>query len=97
MSADDVYTRQRRLPEVGDQGQARLARAELVVRGTDGAIIETEFLHRAGVERVTILPRSEAEPFVHEHAFRFFASRRIGAGAWRALAKIRRELGLEPA
>jgi hypothetical protein len=94
-SEDDLYTRQRRLPEVGAAGQERLAAARLEVRGSDGAIIEAEYLHRAGVERLAILPGAQPEPFVHEGAFRFFASRRVAAGAWRALRKIRRELGME--
>jgi hypothetical protein len=90
----DRTCRQRRLPEIGERGQATIAQAELVVSGNDGAIIESEYLHRAGAERVTILPHAEPEPFAHEHAFRFVASRRIGAGAWRALAKLRRVLGV---
>jgi hypothetical protein len=90
----DPYSRQRCLPEVGDAGQARLAQNALVVRGTDGAIIEAEYLHRAGVERVEILSYAEPVPFAHERHFRFFASRRIGAGSWRALGQIRRVLGL---
>jgi hypothetical protein len=91
---DDRYCRQRKLPEVGERGQAAIAGAELELRGDDGAIIESEYLHRAGAERVTILPGMEPDPFVHEGHFRFVASRRIGAGAWRALAKLRRTLGV---
>jgi len=94
-SESDRYSRQRSLSEVGDAGQLRISRAVLEVRGDDGAIIEAEYLHRAGVERLTILPRAEEEPFVHETHFQFFASRRVAAGAWRALRKLRRELGLE--
>ena len=90
----DPHSRQRCLPEVGDEGQHRLAEASLVVRGTDGAIIESEYLHRAGVDRVDILSYAAPAPFEHEAHFRFFASRRIGAGAWRALGQIRRVLGV---
>ena len=98
MSDDgDRYSRQRRLPEVGEAGQARIAAAAPRVHGRDGAIIETEYLYRAGVERLAIAPQLEPEPFVHEQHFRFFASRRIGAGAWRALRKIRRALAAEEA
>jgi hypothetical protein len=92
---DDRYCRQRRLPEVGDAGQARISAALAQVRGRDGAIIESEYLYRAGVERLQILPNLTPEPFIHERHFRFFASRRIGAGAWRALGKLRRALASE--
>lgn len=95
MFEPDLYDRQRRLPEVGDVGQARLREAVVSVRGSDAAIIETEYLHRAGVERLSITPGLEPEPFRHEAFFRFYAPRRIGAGAWRALSKMRRVLGLE--
>jgi hypothetical protein len=89
IDGSDRYSRQRRLPEVGDAGQARIAAAVVDVRGRDGAIIETEYLYRAGVERLSISPNLEPEPFAHERHFRFFASRRIGAGAWRALGKLK--------
>ena len=91
---EDRFARQRKLAEVGDPGQARIGTEEFVVRGGDGAIIESEYLHRAGAEKVTILPRSEPEPFVHQTQFRFVASRRVAAGAWRALRKLRKTLGV---
>jgi hypothetical protein len=96
MNESDRYDRQRRLPEVGDAGQARLAAACVVVRGSDGAIIEAEYLHRAGVERLSITPGLEPKPFRHEQFFRFWAPRRIGAGAWRAIAQMREILGMDP-
>lgn len=92
---DPTLNRQVLLPEVGPAGQARIQAASLEVAGSDGAIIEAEYLHRAGVERLALTPGREPEPFVHEHAFRFAASRRVGAGAWRALSKLRRTLGVE--
>jgi hypothetical protein len=92
---DDLWSRQRRLPEVGDSGQQRIAARSFEVRGADGAILESEYLHRAGAERVRIMPRAEPQPFVHERFFRFAASRRVAAGAWRALDKLRRTLGVE--
>ena len=95
MPDPDLTLRQRLLPEVGEAGQARIHALHAEVRGRDGAIIEAEYLHRAGVEVLSIEPRAEPEPFRHEAAFRFFASRRVAAGAWRALGKLRRTLGLE--
>lgn len=91
---EDRFDRQRRLPEVGSAGQERIERAAFEVRGGDGAILETEYLHRAGAQRVSLVPRAEPAPFAHEGAFRFAASRRVGAGAWRALAALRRVLEL---
>lgn len=91
----DSVSRQTLLPEVGEIGQARIRDADVEVAGTDGAIIEAEYLHRAGVERLSLLPGREPVPFRHEQAFRFAASRRVGAGAWRALGKLKLALGME--
>lgn len=93
MFDDDRYARQRRLAEIGVAGQQRIASSSLEVRGSEGAIIETEYLYRAGVERVTLTPGLEPEPFPHAASFRFAASRRVAAGAWRALDKLRRAIG----
>ena len=89
------YSRQRRLPEVGDAGQCRLERASLEARGRDGALVELAYLCRAGVNRVTLTLLEHPEPFVHAEAFRFEAPRAVGAGAWRALAQIRNVLEME--
>jgi molybdopterin/thiamine biosynthesis adenylyltransferase len=90
----DTYARQRLLPEVGEAGQARIAATPCSVRGADGALVQAEYLARAGVEVLEIVPRAEPEPFRHETAFRFFEARRAAAGAWRALAELRRILGV---
>ena len=84
------YARQLQLDDIGEEGQARLLEAHLEVHGGDGAIIEAEYLHRAGVGQLTLLPHRAPTAFAHEAAFEFAAPRRIGAGAWRALDKIRR-------
>ncbi len=86
---EDRYTRQRRLRDVGDAGQSRIASARLAVSDSDGALIETMYLYRGGVERVDIVPREDAEPFAHAGAFCFAEARSVGAGAWRALGKLR--------
>jgi len=90
MFDEDRYARQRRLPEVGDAGQQRIFDAVLEVRGSDGALIEAEYLMRAGVERLSLTPRAEPEPFAHAGAFEHAAPARIAAGAWRALGQLRR-------
>jgi hypothetical protein len=86
------YTRQTRLPEIGESGQARIARTEAEVRGSDGADVEIRYLWGAGVENIVHEPGSVPPVFVHERHFRYAESRRVAAGAWRALTTLRRAL-----
>jgi hypothetical protein len=88
----DRYTRQRRLAEVGDSGQARIAAARFSVGETEEAWSEREYLERAGAGAVTSVAALELEPFAHATAFRHLASQRLGAGSWRALVALRRTL-----
>jgi adenylyltransferase/sulfurtransferase len=59
---DRRYVRQSILPEIGARGQARLARAHVVVVGC-GALgsLQAELLTRAGVGRLTVLDRDFVE------------------------------------
>ena len=84
----DRYARQRRLAEIGDAGQARLLAASLRVAGTDGALTELVYLHRAGVGAVAIDALAEPRPFAHAAFFHHAVTRRHAAGAWRALRAI---------
>jgi hypothetical protein len=94
VSLEDRYSRQHRLPEIGDDGQQRIHDANLRVSGGDGAVVETVYLLRVGVERVEIMPSQVAPAFAHAAFFHFDAPRRVGAGSWRALGKIRDVLGV---
>lgn len=94
MEVEHPLTRQIRLAEVGIEGQARLSRATLTVAGNDGSLAEFVYLHRAGIERLTLEPSSVAVPFAHASLFRHASTRRLGAGAWRALAQLRSVLAL---
>lgn len=84
----DRYTRQRRLAEVGDDGQRRILAARLPVGEGPEASYEREYLERAGAG-VTSVPGSSGEPFEHAAVFRHLASRRLAAGSWRALGALR--------
>ena len=89
MEAEHPLTRQIRLAEVGAEGQARLSRATLCVGGSDGSLAEFVYLHRAGIERLSLQPNLPAVAFEHAALFRHPSTRRLGAGAWRALRQIR--------
>ncbi|HEX3849523.1 MAG TPA: hypothetical protein VHW01_01075 [Polyangiaceae bacterium] len=95
MEALHPLTRQIRLNEVGLEGQAKLSAASLEVCGADGSLTEFVYLHRAGVERLSILPNLPPRPFLHSALFRHAGTRRMAAGAWRAIAQIRGILALD--
>jgi hypothetical protein len=88
-------TRQIRLSEVGESGQARLSAATLEVRGTDGSLTEFLYLHRAGILRLSIQPGKPAPAFAHSGLFRHESTRQKAAGAWRAIGQIRKILALD--
>ena len=92
----DRYTRQRRLPEIGGAGQRRIEAAEAVVRGRDGADIEARYVTGAGVRNVVHDASAAPLAFAHADFFTFPSSRRVAAGAWRALCTLKRALE-EPA
>ena len=95
MDALHPLTRQIRLNEVGLDGQAKLSAASLEVRGADGSLTEFVYLHRAGVERLSIVPNLPPQPFLHSALFRHAGTRRMAAGAWRAVAQVRSILALD--
>jgi hypothetical protein len=96
MSDDPRFSRQERLAEVGVAGQERILRSKAVVRGKRGADVERLYLLGAGVGSVTTREAEEPEPFAHGAVFEFDAARDVGAGAWRALGKLRATLGIGP-
>jgi len=63
MGLADRYHRQMLLPDIGEQGQARLARAHAAIVGV-GALGTTsaQLLARAGVGRITLIDRDIVEP-----------------------------------
>jgi hypothetical protein len=97
MHDDDRYTRQRRLREIGDAGQARLLAASVSIPGGAEAVAELVYLHRAGVGSVSIDALSRPEAFVHAAEFRHEAARRHAASAWRALRTICAVVGTDGA
>jgi hypothetical protein len=96
MSGEDRYSRQERLLEVGRAGQSRVLCSRVEVCGRDGDAIELLYLTRAGVASATPRPEVSPVPFAHAQQFRFAAARGVGAGAWRALAQLRRILEIPP-
>jgi hypothetical protein len=94
---EDRYTRQRRLPEVGPIGQERLSRARFRVAPHPDVELELDYLARAGAEAVQVDPAAPALPFPWSACFEHAAALGVARGAWCALSRIKRELGLEPA
>ena len=85
------FTRQTRLVEVGEIGQAKIAAAEARVRpaGLAGEI-EARYLEAAGVGAVRRAPDAPAPSC--PISFDDEGARAVGEGAWRALAQLRRVL-----
>jgi hypothetical protein len=91
---EDRYSRQRRLPEVGPSGQERLGAARLRIAPHDDVELELDYLVRAGLVQTTVDPRAVPLDFPWPAWFEHEAALAVARGAWCALARVKRELGL---
>lgn len=92
---EDRHSRQRRLPEVGPEGQARLSEARVAVAPHPDLAVELDYLERAGVAAAAV-DRSQAPlPFPWAGCFEHPAALGVARGAWCALVRIRSELSLD--
>jgi hypothetical protein len=96
---DELYDRQRRLPGIGDAGQAAIERSRARLPSGPSASAALSYLVRAGVGSVAILhdPLSGQRPatsseqsasFPHLHGFRFSAPLELARGAHLALSHL---------
>jgi hypothetical protein len=86
---EDRYTRQRRLEEVGPEGQRQLEQTAMVLAPHADADLEREYLERAGVRQLTFAPAASAPEFPWPEQFQFAGPLGVARGAWSALSRIR--------
>ena len=86
---EDRYSRQRRLEEVGPEGQRRLAATRLALAPHESADIERDYLSRAGIAHVDIDGEATPPAFPWSGFFEFPAPLSVARGAWCALSHIR--------
>jgi molybdopterin/thiamine biosynthesis adenylyltransferase len=93
MSVERRYERQARLPEIGEEGCARIQRSEAEIGGAglEGEV-EERYLVGAGVLRAR--RGSAARPSFTPFDVRDESARAVASGAYRALATLRRALGM---
>ena len=89
---EDRYSRQRRLDEVGPDGQRRLEQSELVLASHADTELEVEYLTRAGVRQLQFEAAAPVPIFPWAEQFRFDGPRSVASGAWHALTRIRAAL-----
>jgi hypothetical protein len=89
---EDRYSRQRRLKEVGPDGQRRIEQAALAIAEHADGELERDYLARAGARQVSIDADAEALDFPWPQHFRFAASLAVARGAWCALSRLRTAL-----
>lgn len=90
---EDRYTRQRRLEEVGPEGQRRLEQSTLVLAPHADAELERDYLERAGVRQIRWDAAAVAPEFPWARHFEFTGPLGVARAAWSALARIRAVLG----
>jgi len=92
---EDRHSRQRRLPEVGPQGQERLGEARLTVASHPDVDVEVDYLARAGVAAVAVSEGLSPLEFPWAAWFEHPAALGVARGAWCALTRIKSELSVE--
>lgn len=92
----DRYDRQRRLAEVGADGQARIEAWTARIPSGPAAQVALLYLVRAGVGRASVEAGGESA-FAHHDWFRFDSSRVVAEGAHHALLELKRALSKEKA
>jgi hypothetical protein len=93
---EDRFSRQRRLPEVGADGQRRLASRVVPVAPHPDVELERDYLQRAGLAGTRLDSETRALPFPFAAHFEFAAALSVARGAWCALARIREALAVRP-
>lgn len=93
MTEMDRHLRQRRVKEIGDQGQALLCATTVVLPQSAKADLTALYLERAGliIQRVDG-PAPAPDRFPHGQFFRNEATRAVAAASWEALNEVRRAL-----
>lgn len=86
---EDRYSRQRRLPEVGERGQLALDHARPVLPLHAGTQVEKEYLYRSGVVHFSHCRDRIPPRFAHADWFQFTAALHVAQGAASALSRIR--------
>lgn len=93
---EDRFSRQRRLPEVGADGQRRLGSRVLSLAPHADVDVERDYLERAGVAGTRIHGQTPELPFPFAQHFEFAAPLSMARGAWYALHRIRQVLAVRP-
>jgi hypothetical protein len=89
---EDRYSRQRRLKEVGPDGQRWIEAVALTVAEHPDVELELDYLARAGVRQISIDASAAPLDFPWSQHFRFSASLAVARGAWCALSRLRTTL-----
>jgi hypothetical protein len=94
---EDRFSRQRRLPEIGEEGQRSLGARVLAVAPHPDVEIERDYLRRAGVAGTRLDGDATPLSFPFAEHFEFAAALSVARGAWFALDRIRAALASRPA
>jgi len=93
---EDRFSRQRRLSEVGADGQRRLGSRVLSLAPHADVDLERDYLERAGVAGTRVDGQAPQLTFPFAQHFEFAAPLSVARGAWHALHRIRQALAVRP-
>jgi hypothetical protein len=90
----DRYIRQKKLQEIGNEGQLKLTHSTVVVPVAYENGPAKEYLLRSGIGLVVVGDQRETPEFPHSFHFQFETCRTFAHGAWFATRRIAEIVGL---
>lgn len=88
----DLYSRQKKLREIGEAGQLKIARATVLIPAGPESEMATEYLRRSGIGSIAVDPHIAPLDFLHADQFQFELCRTFAASAWIATQNVVRIL-----
>lgn len=88
----ELYSRQKKLREIGEAGQIKIAEATVLIPAGPESEMAAEYLRRSGIGSVAVDARIEHPDFLHANQFQFEPCRTFAASAWIATQNVVRIL-----
>jgi hypothetical protein len=88
----DLYSRQKKLREIGEVGQTKISQATVLIPAGPESEMAIEYLRRSGIGSIVVDAHILHPDFLHADHFQFEPCRTFAASAWIATQNVVRIL-----